>query len=564
MAISKRVQFGMLPAVLIIVACCLLVYGQTVQFGLVWDDKLHLIGNPSLRPITLRHLVDIWRRPYEGLYIPVAYTFWGVLSLCSNWLTGTLFNPAIFHGANVVVHTVNCVLVLLLLRRITGDMRASLLGSLLFALHPLQVETVAWISGMRGLLATAFGFGALLAHLDDCDAHYAGRPAGKARLTGFVLLVLALLSKPSAIIIPLFAWVLEMAIYRPRLPESLRRIVPWLIPALVILAITKAAQDVLPGTMSLHIPYWARPLTWGDAFFFYLTKLIYPFGLSACQSRTIPYLAESGVWYWTSSVSVMVLAAAIALRWRMRFVLVSMVLFVVGFLPVSGLVVFNFESWSTVASRYVYMSMLGAGLLFGQSGRNGVRQLSLAIAVIFLVFWSLVTGLMQVPVWRNEFSVWNEALAVSPVNANALQNRALAYAGYGRWELMLNDLNHAINLERGKPVGNPDHPDLRAAMDNLNWRIASDTRLRSGRLPLDFLTRAYLDLKLGNLNAAVTDLDRWQQRANPYILQRISKIAAGLRKLPEAERRHRLLKMARKTWGKDFPALFSTTAPMPH
>jgi tetratricopeptide (TPR) repeat protein len=370
--------------------------------------------------------------------------------------------------------------------------------------------------------------------------------------------VLALLSKPSASVIPLFALLLEFALYDgANLRDSARRIAPWLIPTLIIVVVTKLAQDMLLNTRSLDVPYWVRPLQWGDAFFFYVTKLVYPFGLSACQSRTVSFLNDLGVWYWTSTASVLLLAGAVALRRRIPCMLLSVSLFVAGFLPVSGLVVFGFETWSTVASRYVYMSMLGAGLLFAQLGRRGVREIYLTIAIVFLIFWAVVSGLMQVPVWRNRFSLWNEALAVSPANPGALQNRAAAYAAYGHWKEMLHDLNLSISLQRHIPVATTGHLNYKAVLANLNWRIVHDSRAQPDRVPLDFLTRAYVHLKLGDLKAALNDLDVWQSHAQPFNLGRISKMAVGLRNLPEPERRRELLKLARETWGKEFPALFS-------
>ncbi len=147
---------------------CLIVYTRTCGFGsLSLDDAKHIFENPAMNPPSLAGILHFWTAPYFGLYIPITYTLWAVAAVVG-WRGGrppTAIDPAIFHGLNVAVHAANAVLVFSVLRsglekRAPNPRRdlAAGLGALLFAVHPIQVEAVAWISGMKDLL---FGFFAL-------------------------------------------------------------------------------------------------------------------------------------------------------------------------------------------------------------------------------------------------------------------------------------------------------------------------------------------------------------------------------------------------------------------
>ena len=131
---------------------------------LTWDDNANVTENPVVRAPSLAHLAQIWREPFAGLYVPLSYTFWALLA----WFTGTstasgelALDPAVFHVANVVLHAMCAWLVFRILARIVESDVAAAIGALLFALHPLQVESVAWVSEARGLLSALLGLTAL-------------------------------------------------------------------------------------------------------------------------------------------------------------------------------------------------------------------------------------------------------------------------------------------------------------------------------------------------------------------------------------------------------------------
>src|SRR6185312_6710837 len=119
----------------------------------LYDDTLHIVQNPRFVVPGQQDVLSFWKAPFAGLYVPVSYTLWmGIRHFAVTGLAGDgtyVLNPALFHGANVLVHALNAALVWWLLRRLKASRLAATVGALLFVAHPLQVETVCWVSGFR-------------------------------------------------------------------------------------------------------------------------------------------------------------------------------------------------------------------------------------------------------------------------------------------------------------------------------------------------------------------------------------------------------------------------------
>ncbi|MBX9789178.1 MAG: tetratricopeptide repeat protein [Pirellulales bacterium] len=209
-----------LPGALVIGAT-LLVFAWSISFPLLdWDDHLNISENRLINPPSLGGLLVLWTRPYAGLYVPATYTWWsGEAALAG--LPATVDQPhpldaRVFHAGNVLLHAANAWLVWLLLVRLTGTRWAPAAGALLFALHPLQVESACWVTETKGLLCGLFSFSALLV-FDRLVARCGERrsPPGDLPaklslvllyLAAAALFALALLAKPAAATLPLAAW----------------------------------------------------------------------------------------------------------------------------------------------------------------------------------------------------------------------------------------------------------------------------------------------------------------------------------------------------------------------
>src|SRR5207249_3699276 len=150
-----------LPAA-VLAAASVAAFGRTVGHGfLFWDDRAFILENPLIAHPSAANLLALWTTPLHDLYAPLTYTLWGLLTA----VVGP--RPWAFHLTNVALHVLNAGLVFAVLRRLVteDDGRAALAGALLFALHPVQSEAVAWASETKDLLSALFSLLAIRQYL---------------------------------------------------------------------------------------------------------------------------------------------------------------------------------------------------------------------------------------------------------------------------------------------------------------------------------------------------------------------------------------------------------------
>jgi protein O-mannosyl-transferase len=248
------------------------------------DDTTHITNNPGLQRLSGRGLMNFWMASYFSLYIPVTYSFWWLLAAFAR-LFGPLVQTAwLFHAANWVLHGVNAWLVFLIIRTLlllrqekpfptfTEHVSSiSLIAALFFGLHPVQVETVAWISECKGELSTAL---VLLGVWN-----YYNRPAKYLTCLAFVL---AMLSKPAAIIAPGILFLFDRVLLRRSLKSSIVTPSLTLLLLLPFVAITKRLQPDIDFSPT----FIQRGYIASDALVFYLSKLFAPVSLALDYGRS--------------------------------------------------------------------------------------------------------------------------------------------------------------------------------------------------------------------------------------------------------------------------------------
>lgn len=385
-ALHDRDAMNVAPAVsrtapwrwmLLLAVLTILVYARTFSAGfLSLDDGTNIVDNPHINPPTLAGLRTIWTETYFGQYVPLSYTLWGAES----WLAGhtasdgtRTLDPRLFHVTNVLLHAVCVVLVFAVLRHLVRDNIAAFLGALLFAWHPLQVESVGWIAETRNTLAGAFSLGSILAYLrfrgnaaEDATSTTPDEPTNASPRWGYYALalvcyLLALVSKPAAVSVPLILVALDILWYRSVWWRSLALFAGWFVPAVAIAAATSSSQAEGIDVFVFVPPWWQRPFVAGDSFAFYLGKLLWPAGLIFDYGRTPQVVLASG---WTYVVWIVPVAVVALLAWLpgRRVWLTAAAIFLLVALPVSGLIPRAAQSLTTVSDHYIYLGMLGPAL----------------------------------------------------------------------------------------------------------------------------------------------------------------------------------------------------------
>jgi hypothetical protein len=463
---------------LAVAVACLIVYGQVLGFGwLNYDDDVHVATNPGLHPVTLRSIAHFWTEPYQGLFIPMSYMLYAGEMLLSRALSPE--DPAaawLFHGTSVLLH-IACVLLVgrVLTQRVGGGWPA-LAGTLLFALHPLQVESVAWISEQRGLLATALSLGSL------CLTARPSRPEtprqGMARIGAAILLfVLAILAKPSATVLPLMIAILDGAGSWRQTIAAAGRLWPWFAVAAVFAVVTKTQQPSEWSWEGAAVPLALRPLVAGDAICFYVEKFLVPLGLCVDYGR-IPEAVLANAWLCGRAVLMLAVIASLCVVPQVRQARVPAGLTIAALLPVLGLVPFTFQGFSTVADRYTYLPMIGPAIAVAIAVQWALTHGSKAVYGIIAAWLLTLTGptLYQLPVWHDSAALHAQTVRVNP-------RSACGHLGLGAALLDEGRLGEAAESLRAAVAANPAYVkaqyQLASTLHKLGARAEAEEHYRS-------------------------------------------------------------------------------------
>lgn len=426
--------------ILLLLIICFTVFGKTLNHSFVWDDGgYHLVQNPYLKNLSLQNLAHFWTNQYQGMYIPASYTCIMLISWISRTVTSAAFDPSIFHFFNILMHFLNSFLLFLLLKRLSKKDLPAFLGTLLFMLHPIQVEAVAMVTEFRGLFATFWG----LLFLLNYDRLLRNDAYRSAHVVFCILLfTLSILSKPIAIVFFPIALLYSLLIVKTPLKIIRNLHICLFFISLISIYMTTSSQ---PGfVIQYHTPLFARFFVWMDAVNFYLLKILLPLGLSPSYARIPPLVLDFWYTYVAWVIPTGLFAILIIKRKRIPVVLFSFLVFIIGFLPVSGLVPFIFQNWSTVADRYLYIPMIGVAFLVTFFLTEFPKNIFKILFISLTIMCGILSSLVYVPVWESNLTLWSHCIQETPQEANAYYNRGNAYLRHKEYEKANRDFEKAI------------------------------------------------------------------------------------------------------------------------
>lgn len=424
-------------ATLVLIALWPIALGEFVT----WDDYDTIARNPLYDPPTVSSYIKHWTTLDQmHLYIPITYSLWHVLAMFA-WqpepnALGLNLSGQVFSAMNLLMHIGATVLCYLLIRRLletatelpadrqtrdrTGIALPAALGAAVFAVHPIQVESLGWISGMKDVLSTTLMLLTLWLHL-QIRGRAGMRYFRDPRFAAMVICgIAAMLSKPTAVVLPAMIvaieWICDRCITRRML---LRGAV--LVPASIVVAlITRTVQNPKFET-PVNVDLWQRPIVALDALGWYLSKLFVPMQLAPDYTRPPRAVMASSDVYWTWLLPAAVIVVALLLRKRLPLLLGAAMLAVIPLLPVLGFVSFDFQSYATVSDHYAYPAMIGVALAVGAvCTRLAGARWAIAAAIVVLG----VLSFRQSWVWRDAPSLMQHTMQVSPRSWMAPNNLA--------------------------------------------------------------------------------------------------------------------------------------------
>ena len=409
-----------------------------------WDDTLYVTENGRVQQgLTIQNVV--WALTARHV------NNWHPLTWMSHMADVSLFglNPAGHHLTSIVIHCAAAVVLLLFLNRATRDLPKSLVVAGLFALHPLRVESVAWVAERKDVLSVFFGCASLWAY-----AVYAEKPSpGRyAAMTG--LLVLSLMSKPMLVTAPFLLLLVDYwPLRRFDGPVATKKLLLEKLPLLAlvlgvsVLAFMAQRSGGAMGTFEVY-PLPARLWNAAIAYWMYVWKTIWPAHLAlfyphrgAATSATAGVIAAAGLGAAT--------VAAVALRRKAPFVTVGWLWYLGLLVPVIGLVQIGEQAY---ADRYTYMPSVGLYMaaVWGAAAvipRNAVaKKAAVAISAAILAALAVATSAQAVH-WRNSETIWRKTVASTDKNPLALVTLANVLKQQGRAQEAWQMIEHAREID---------------------------------------------------------------------------------------------------------------------
>ncbi|CAN5562624.1 tetratricopeptide repeat protein [soil metagenome] len=411
---SGAARGGVIAAIVIIAAIWISLWPALKCGFTVRDDNHTVAQNPDLKPPSINGVLRYWKWPAWGLYTPVTYTVWAGVALLSPQpaLPGQSYelNPMHFHATNLIVHTLAALVIWLVLKRLFDSNWAACAGALLFALHPVQIDSVAWVSGLKDVLAGFFAVTAIWQYLISADESIDASDRKVHYALCIVATCAAVLSKVSAAMLPGILLLIDWLLLR-RPP---RQILRGVIPVFLFCLPTMIGARFIQHPESL-IAFWQRPILVLFTLTFYAMKVAWPAALAPDWGLP-PQVAIKVSWIWACWIIPLAVAIVLFIVRRRRPELAAGVLiFVVSILPVLGFLPFGYQIDSTVAEHYLYLAMFGAALAAAGTLARTRSPLAWAAAAIVLVALGIRSH-QQTWHWRDTFTLFTHNANLTPNN----------------------------------------------------------------------------------------------------------------------------------------------------
>jgi Tfp pilus assembly protein PilF len=414
---------------------------------------------------------------------------WHPLTWLSLQLDDELYglNPHGYHLTNLLLHTVNVILLFWVLRRMTGAVGPSALAAALFAIHPLHVESVAWVAERKDVLSTLFWMLTLWAYLRYVERPGVGRYACVA-----LALALGLMAKPMLVTLPFVLLLLDfwpLRRFTSPWPRRFRSLVAEKMPLFALVGascvITLIARGSDGAIRTLEeFPLSSRAANAVVACVTYLVQTVWPRDLALFY----PYvdLSWSDWRVWGACVFLVgVTIGTIRQAGRRPFLLVGWLWYLGTLVPVIGLVQVGDQAH---ADRYTYVPLIGVFVIVAWSvaelaarGERS-RRLALACTAVALVGCAVLTW-MQVGYWRNSESLWSHTVAVTGPNAEAHFSLGAAYRDQGKLERAAEEFRLTLAI----------NPNYALARPNLGWVLFALRKFDEARPEIDRVLQTYPD-----------------------------------------------------------------------
>ncbi len=452
--LTSEQLIGLLLAVLTLV-----VFAPAVGHDFVcFDDPMYVSDNEQvLAGLTWNGLRWAWTTSHAGYYQPITWLSLQLDAQLFGVAERQKIDPEIapkawgFHLSNILLHTVNVVLVFVVLRRLSGDIGRSAVVAALFAVHPLHVESVAWVTERKDVLSMFFGLLALWAY-----AAYVQRPGLWRYAAVLVSFTLGLLAKPMLVTLPCILLLLDFWPLRRLSLGPVRLFVeklPLFAVAVAMGVVTIFTHYGVGGLAPLErSPLGMRVVNAVAAYVWYLVKTVWPTNLAPFY----PYFSQDLTWWQVAAaaallIAITILTLAAARHWP--YLAVGWLWFAIGLVPVIGLLQAGDQA---VADRFTYLPHVGLFILivWGLADLLTARSTPAAVpvaAAVALCLGLAVGSWRQLGYWRDSITILDHALRATEANPAAHHALGLALAKQDQLVAAADHFAEAVRLDPGQP-----------------------------------------------------------------------------------------------------------------
>jgi hypothetical protein len=459
-----------IPALLLLMTVA--VFGRVLhhEFLPTWDDLNYVVNNDAIRGFSWQHVKTAFSSFYLGNYAPLHilsyvldYSLWGL-------------NPAGFLATNVLLHAANGCIFFYLVMWFGLNRIGALFAAGIFLLHPVQVESVAWVSERKNLLCMTFSLASL--HGFVSYRQQEGGPNWTAYAGALLWFFAALLTKAIAVVVPVVLVLIDFcAIPEERRMHPFRDKIPFFLAAIVLSIFTLVGRRaiVAEGHDAYLMDSATTLFTMVPVIVKYIAMLFWPVGLSAVYTPTVRQSADPTFWLSLSCLALIAMAGVLLWK-RHRQLFLWYSLFFVALIPV-----LQIEPLPTLMNdRYLYFPMIGAAALAGFGFERGfaVKELRWRQAlVMFAVAVSLALGcasFVRAAVWKDDVTLWQDATEKTPKSTLAWLQLGNSLSGTGRYAEAISAYRKAID----------ENPSYVMALNNLGRAYNTIGQPEQGRVYL--------------------------------------------------------------------------------
>ncbi len=458
-----------------------------------WDDGAYVIDNPLIKSLSWGSARKIFSSFHQTNYHPLAllsyaleYHFFGL-------------NPRAYHATNLILHLLNCLLVFWFIFLLSKSAPVSFITAVFFGIHPLHVESVAWVAERRDVLYALFFFGALISYL-----YYKKNKLAKFYYLSLFLFLLALFSKVLAVSFPLVLLLCEYFLRDKPAKGGLKEKAPYFVLAILFAGVTFAVRynsgDIQPES-TFHIFY--NFFLAAHGVIFYLVKAFFPLNLCARYPNPADTVAMLPWQYLASALAAIVLVAGALFFYRhTRKVIFGALFYLCTLLPAVQLV--HTISAPPVADRYSYVPLIGIFYLAAEGfvwlyrkiHKYGliIRPILLSLLIAAICALSFLTA-GRCLVWKDGLSFWTDVLRQYPDNLTPTIgiNLSNAYYRAGQYEKAMSLAARTVKLYPHSPylyinIGNA-YSFAGKTEEGINWykkAIVIDPNLEKAYFNLAF------------------------------------------------------------------------------